>query len=494
MKFLFSLTLALCCAAPAVLPGADRPLRYEAAGARLNPATVENAGKTGVVLKPGVEPRVQGKSPTDDVVFSIRAPEPGVFFLRLGSSTDETGTKLMRAGTRKEDSLFVKLQLDDGLATRRVAFVPWNHAPSYESNLGKFELTGKPQQLALNLPRGLVVNSLELVPYAPPEVPEAARKYQPRIVPPKDRPRLFMTAETLPQIRANLEKGENRALWGRIAKLAKTPYAFSPDPAEELNSMPGLEAAIRAKAFYFQMTGDRNIGREACDLALNYLPRVEFGNVLDVTRPLGRAIYAGAVVYDYGYTLLTPEERTVLRKHLRRLADDMECGWPPFKQSVINGHGAEMQINRDLLSWGIAVYDEDPEPYRLCAYRLWEELLPMREFDYRSPRHSQGINYGYYRFLCEMHAVWLMSRLAGSEQFAPNIKEVGKYFLYMRLPDGEMLRDGDGLNTPGEYRKVPLLFMLMANYARDPVLKGEFLLRQGGMNRDIDELDRKSVV
>lgn len=56
----------------------------------------------------------------------------------------------------------------------------------------------------------------------------------------------------------------------------------------------------------------------------------------------------------------------------------------------------------------IALHDEDPVPYRYCAYRLLEELVPMRRFEYHSPRHNQGVSYAAYRF------GWEMQRLGSS--------------------------------------------------------------------------------
>jgi len=42
----------------------------------------------------------------------------------------------------------------------------------------------------------------------------------------------------------------------------------------------------------------------------------------------------------------------------------------------------------------IAVYDEDPVPYRYTSYLVLEQLVPMRKFEYQSPRHNQGVDYG----------------------------------------------------------------------------------------------------
>jgi heparin/heparan-sulfate lyase len=469
------------------------PVKWEAEDAKINPAAVaavqqdKLSGGRGVALQPGIKSQVKdkGRAAQPDLVFTVKAPAPGRYFLRTTASTDAEGAALMAKGKRKEESLTVKLQIDDGRPTRRVVFTPWNAGPVSRTNVGKFDFTGKEQNIGVCLPRGLVLDSIELAPYVPPAVPAAAAAYRPAIVPPTTHPRLFVTQETLAQVRANLEIGENKAAWATVKKNAETPLTFEFDPDDEMRYQPRVENAAREKAFYYLMTGNRAIGREAVKLMCDYLARVEFGNILDVTRPIGRAIYAGAMVYDYCYDLATPEERTILRQNLMRLADDMECGWPPFRQSIVNGHGNEMQINRDLLTMGLAIYDEDPRPYQYCAYKILEKLVPMRKFEYQSPRHNQGINYSSYRFGCEMQGVWLFRRLAGREVFDPNIKEIGKYWLYMRSPDGEMLRDGDGGSLPGVYWTSPQLMMLCYTYADSPVLKGEFL-RQGGMDSHLE--------
>ncbi|MGE4563255.1 MAG: stalk domain-containing protein, partial [Victivallaceae bacterium] len=205
-------------------------------------------------------------------------------------------------------------------------------------------------------------------------------------------------------------------------------------------------------------------------------------NRLDLTRDLGAALTSAARVYAGCYNRMTPQERDFIRTNMERLIIDMECGWPPFLQSIVNGHGNEAQINRDLLSMAIAIYDEDPVPYQYCSYAILEQLVPMRKFEYQSPRHNQGVGYGSYRFGWDMHSAWLFRRMLGKEVFDPNIKNVKKYWQYMRLPDGEMLRDGDGIPA-GKYWGAPLTMLLCYSYSDDPVLKGEFE-RQGGLAYD----------
>jgi heparin/heparan-sulfate lyase len=72
-----------------------------------------------------------------------------------------------------------------------------------------------------------------------------------------------------------------------------------------------------------------------------------------------------------------------------------------------------------------------------------------------------------------MHAAWLFRRMTGHEVFDANLKRVPLYWLYMRLPDGEMLRDGDGV-PGGRYWTYAQTALLCYAYNRDPILKGEY--------------------
>ncbi len=467
--------------------GARKNYRFEAASAKVNTASAEVADdermqkKKGVALKKGVPAALDGERPEPDLIFDVEVQEGGRYVMSTNAYTDAEGAELMKNAKTKFESLYIKIQIDDSRPTKRVVYVPWDR-PRQQS--GKFEFSGKKQQLKIWLPRGVRLEFLELAPYNPPKVPAAAQQYKPSVTPPASRPRLWVNRETLPVVKASLETGDHKPAWEKVRKLATTPFVFKFNPGQEVSFNAELETAAEAKAFYYLMTGDRKAGREAVGLMKDYLSLVEFGNLLDITREIGRAIYTGSEVYDWCYDLLSAEEKSLLYKHLMRLADDMEIGWPPFLTSIVNGHGNEAQVNRDLLSMSIAIYDEDPLPYRYCSYHVLEQLVPLRKFEYQSPRHNQGVNYGAYRFGWEMHAAWLYYRMSGKAVFDDNIKGIRQFWQYMRMPDGQMLRDGDGFTAgpPGEffYWKSPLTMLLCYAYAKDPILKGDFV-RQGGV-------------
>jgi len=459
-------------------------LRLGAEAAIINSEAVEIVNdsrlisKKGMTLKPGVAAALEGERADADLVFDLNLPA-GRYVMTTFAITDSAGALQMKKATSKFESLYIKIQIDDRRPTKRVVSVPWV-APKQES--GIFDFKGGDQKLKIWLPQGVRLEYIELLSYMAPKVPEVAINYQPKIVPPATHPRLGVNSQSLPIVKARLEVGENLPKWKEVKKSALTPFNFEFNREKEMSYNGKLEQAAGTKAFYYLMTGDKKIGKEAIELITNYLSLVEFGNLLDITREIGRSINTASEVYDWCYDLLTPDEKKILCDNLIRLAESMEVGWPPFKQSIVIGHGNEAQINRDLLSMSIAVYNETPLPYQYCAYRILEELVPMRKWQYQSPRHNQGLNYASYRMIWELYDAWLYYRMTGKPVFDDNIKNVGRYFLYMRLPDGEMLKDGDGVDGPiteNYYWSRPQTMFMFYTYANDPLIKAEFE-RQGG--------------
>jgi len=439
--------------------------------------------KIGVALRDGVTEDVTQRAA--DVVLELMVEKPGTYILSAEAypmdpkrlkKEDTTGMLTLKGG----------FQLGAARRTKRIVFDTFRGS---EQELGKFEFRHTQERLKIWLPGNLMLHTLSLKPYVAPVAPPDAENYTPRVLPSTDRPRLWVNQESLPVVRRRLQADEHKDAWEKVKANALKPYRFDFDIEKEMFYNEKLELAIEQKAFFYLMTGDKPVGDEAVDLATKYLSVLEFGNVAygDITRELGRAIYTGALVYDWCYDLMDEGEKASMRADFRRLVRDMEIGWPPFYgiESIVNGHGNEAQICRDMLAWSLAVYDEDPGPYKYVSYTILEQLVPMRKFEYQSPRHNQGVDYGAYRFGWEMHAVWLYYRMLGYSVFDDNIKDLPYYWLYMRLPDGYMLRDGDmfSAKSPGSkplYWKQPQTMLLCYAYANDPLLKGEFE-RQGGL-------------
>lgn len=459
----------------------DEVIKLTAADAKINLKTVDHitdnrlTNSKGTTLRSGVTAAINGERTEPDLVFHFKTAKAGKFVMQTLARTNEEGAKILKNAKTKFESLFIKIQIDENRATKRVVYVPWDVALQTS---GKFNFTGKAQTLKIWLPRGINFDYVRLSTYSPPAIPEAAQNYVPKIVPPATRPRLWVNQESLPSVKAALTASENIAAWNEVRKVALVPFDFKVDPKVETQYNEPLELAAEKKAFYYLMTGEERVGREAIKLVDDYLANVEFGNILDITRELGRAIYTGSEVYDWCYKLMTPAQKQSIYKSLIRLADDMEIGWPPFLEPIVYGHGSEAQISRDLLSMSIALYDEDPIPYKYTSYTVLEQLVPMRKFQYEAGRNNQGVNYGAYRMGWDLHAATLMAKMTGKEVFDHNIKSVNNQFIYMRLPNGHMLRDGDGFNIAKKgqpfYWGPPLPLLMASAYAKDPILKYDF--------------------
>lgn len=355
---------------------------------------------------------------------------------------------------------------------------------------GKFDLVQGKNMLILKLPHGVALRSVSYQKYIPPGVPDAVLNYRPEVTPPALHPRLWVTPQFLPVLKERLTRAENSAAWHEVTKEALKKSSFRPDTSKEMYFNENLEQTIRTKAFYYLVTQDPLVGQEAIYLLKAYYSVLSFGNVTygDITREMGRAIYTGALVYDWCYPLLGPADKASFRRQMLSLARDMEIGWPPFIDPIVNGHANEAQVSRDLLSMSIAIYNEDSLPYRYVSYALLKELVPMRAFEYQSSRHNQGVDYGAYRFGWEMHGAMLFYRMLGRKIYPENISNMAYYWLNMRLPNGYMLRDGDMFsnkrNLPGDYYwKQPQTMLLCYAYMHDSLMKGEFL-REGGLPDD----------
>lgn len=433
-------------------------------------------------LAEGVPPLTEsGDARSADLTFEIRAARPNRYRIWTDTAVDDYGRSLIPKWKRTSLDFSARIWFDHGRPMHYSIFSPWLKTDGNRTLLGGFQLTGRPQRLHIQLPRGVRLTRLIFMPYPLPTIPEAAKRYRPEIRPDMPHPRLWVNAALLPKLRENLKKDEHRELYRGLKERALQPFRFAPDPEETVLPDATLEQAAVEKAFVYLMEQDRDAGTGAADLIARYLDRVEFGNMLDVSREIGAAIYAASLVYDWCYELFTPAQREMLRRRMKALAADMEVDYPPFRQVIVNGHGNEWQMTRDLLAMSIAVYDEDPEPYRYLSYQVLKVLLPMRRFEYESPRHNQGTNYGYLRYGCDLHAAWLLERMANRPVFDRNLFGVIDFWTYMRLPGKDILPCGDG-RIDGIYWCYPLTTMLAQAGSRSAQVKGE-MVRQKSLEK-----------
>lgn len=312
-------------------------------------------------------------------------------------------------------------------------------------------------------------------------------------LPPDEHPRLFFMKKDIPAIRAKFVHPLMNTCWQKIESQAN----YSTDGNLSIDTIHNVDLkileAIEARAFLYAFTGDVEKGKQAVDYIFN------LNNTLiinpkkpDVCRDMGRVILSTAMVYDWCYDLLIPDEKQSLINIMESLATGMEIKWPILKQNSVCGHGVEAQLARDMLACAIATYDEKPDIYNRVAGRIFAEFIPAQNFSYPSGHHHQGNAYGAGRFQWEIYSTLLFDRMGCPNIARPLQGKMPYYWIYTRRPDGQILRDGDDYceiyNPFGRYWTVPGLSYI-ATYYHDPYLMNEALRQETiGKNPLIDLL------
>ncbi|HOX01983.1 MAG TPA: heparinase II/III family protein [Candidatus Paceibacterota bacterium] len=285
-------------------------------------------------------------------------------------------------------------------------------------------------------------------------------------LPPAGHPRLYLRAGHVAELPARLEDPVLKPAVDRLEAMARR----SP------------QMRIEWDALQFLVSGDVQRGRAAIETALPLLRKCKLADHQDACRETGRMMVTGAIAYDWCYRLLTGEEKQAFIRELVRLAKTQECGYPPIGQGSVTGHASEAMIMRDMLSAGIAIYDEFPEMYRLAAGRFFREHLPARQWFYGGHAYHQGDSYGAHRFSWDTYPLWIFDRLGAGNVYGAEQRWIPYLWVYTTRPDGQRLRAGDTFAHSAPWGRPWSEYMgtlLVASYHGDRVLMDQFE-RQGG--------------
>jgi heparin/heparan-sulfate lyase len=285
-------------------------------------------------------------------------------------------------------------------------------------------------------------------------------------LPPGEHPRLYLREDHARQMGSRL----NDSILKPVVERLRSQAARSP------------QLKIEWDALQYLVSGDPRTGRIIIDSALALLKRTELPEKQDAARVTGRMMVTGAIVYDWLYDLLTPEDKSTLIAELVRLAKTLECGYPPVKQGSVTGHSSESFVMRDMLSAGIAIYDEFPEMYNLAAVRFFREHLPVRNWFYNGHAYHQGDSYGPHRFHWDTYPLFIFDRMGYKNVYNPEQQYVPYIWIYTTRPDGQRMRAGDTFATSNPRGRPWGLYhgtVLTASYYNDGFLLDQYL-KQGG--------------
>ena len=299
-------------------------------------------------------------------------------------------------------------------------------------------------------------------------------------LPPVEHPRLFVRSWEIPALKGKMEHAEGKNILTKHRK-ASVPRTAEEEAKEKdrgfryYAKMRGVTSQVQLQALEYLANGDESQARAAITSMLDTLKKTNFGRKNDLSRASGAMMMVGGMVYDWCYDKMTAQEREEYVKEFVRIAGTMECHYPPKRTEPIAGHSSEWMILRDMLSCGIAIYDEYPDMYNHVIQMLYEDYIPVRNYTYKGMNYHQGSGYITVRFTNDLNSLWILDKMGAGAIYDPSQQYVMYDLIYRRRPDGQMMPAGDvnpaRRDKPQNY-SMPA--MLAASYYDDPYLAYEY--------------------
>ena len=313
-------------------------------------------------------------------------------------------------------------------------------------------------------------------------------------VPPSIHPRLYLQACDVPALKERIKTPQGQQVIKNLQKLG-----IDRTPAEEAREtdrafryyykMRGVTSRAQLQALDYLVNGDKQQARRAITSMLDTLKTARFGTKGDLSRASGAMLMVGAMVYDWCYDQLKDSEKQAYIKEFIRIAGTMECGYPPRDNEPIAGHPSEWMIMRDMLSAGIAIYDEYPDMYNYVVQTMFKDYIPVRNYFYSGHNYHQGTSYVTVRFSNDLFGQWILSRMGADFVYDSSQQFVLYDFIYRRRPDGQVLPAGDVNPTRTAPPAYTLPAMLASSYYKDGYLAYEYELNPDLQNQGNEEMN-----
>lgn len=297
-------------------------------------------------------------------------------------------------------------------------------------------------------------------------------------VPPSVHPRLYLRSSDIPRLKERIKHPEIVTTIKKMERLSKerTPEEEAKAPAKSgfryYAEMRGVTSRVQLEALEYLTSGKKSVARKAITAILDTLQNTNYGTKGDLSRASGSMLMCGAMVYDWCYDQMKESEKRAYINEFIRIAKTMECGYPPKNTEPLAGHSSEWMVLRDMLSAGIAIYDEYPDMYNHVVSMMYKDYIPARNFIYSGHNYHQGTSYANVRFSNDLISLWIMSRMGAGAIYDSAQQFVLYDFLYRRRPDGLVLPAGDV--NPGIGGSYGLPAMLAYSYYKDPYLAYEY--------------------
>lgn len=263
-------------------------------------------------------------------------------------------------------------------------------------------------------------------------------------------PRLFVTADELPELKEKVHNPVLAASYKNIQSLANRDVNFVlPADNSDFTSYSNYDDILIARAFLYLLGEvDDSHALETIKHMREFIGSVTFDKSDSTyeSRYIGDTMVAVACVYDWCYNLLTEDDKQYLIDQCLEDASVTEVGYPPVKRGFITSHGVEDLIYLHQLAISIAVYDEMPEWYDIVATLIFDKMAPAKVFLNASGNTFSSWAYGQARNNGPVHAEKMLTTLGLDNSvslFGEKYPDFYNMYIYGRLPNGVYFKEGD---------------------------------------------------
>ena len=320
-------------------------------------------------------------------------------------------------------------------------------------------------------------------------------KYKPTMSITESHPRVLLTKDTIPKIKALLEDPEYKNMADKFWEMADSEDCTGVFPerthtkqiALKDGSMPTdyetyrfdgeILAEIEARALAYLVTGHKAYAYEAIHAIKNAMLTYKYTpeNHMDVYHGPSQIMVILSEVYDWCYDALTETDKKQLisgcvyllieAKHfkdedfvldmnkpslkavLSNNPEDygLEFNFPPDNMSYLDGHGTGPQLLRDYMMVTVAFSDEMPSWWDYVGGRYCQEYLPAAVEMYKNGYVTQGTAiYAPIKLHVNLVPAYLLKTATGKNPYPDYIAKCAGFILSHLMPNGKLFETGDG--------------------------------------------------
>ncbi len=308
------------------------------------------------------------------------------------------------------------------------------------------------------------------------------------ITPIKAHPRLLLTADDIPDIKAAFDKEQNISAYNEyISKAFMETDGILPD-SENYNYDEEIIGIIEAKAFYSLLNDNEEMAKDAITAITNYVSTLNYDEHTDLIYHVSsHVVFVAAEVYDWCYKYLTNNEKDTLIEAVQtKLLQVLNYGYPYenlHNATAFSNQTTFNMIIKDALGFSIAICDEYPDMFNYLSSVIIENFVDGRNYWYKSGKNPSGTSYGIVRHYSDMWLDIIFYKATGVKLLTDDVYKACYEYIYLFNPDTVHYRESDdnwyqtGGTNVSDYKDKTIYtdLILSSSHLKDGYLKAKAL-------------------